>query len=141
LGVPLEYDNSIIYGRDFVRTLYSTFARGWPGVALLFMRLVIAVALATHAIVRLPRGAPTEPAALLWLSIVAGVFLLLGLWTPIAGAFMAIVALWRASSQSGDPWTYVLLATLCAALVFLGPGAWSIDAYLFGWKRIEFREK
>ena len=124
-----------------MRSLYSTFARGWPGVALLFMRLVIAVALATHAIVRLLRGSPTEPPALLWLSLVAGVFLLLGLWTPIAGAFMTIVALWRASSQPGDPWTYVLLATLCAALVFLGPGAWSIDAYLFGWKRIEFREK
>jgi hypothetical protein len=32
-----------------------------------------------------------------------------------------------------------LLAGLGAALALLGPGAWSVDARLYGWKRIEIR--
>jgi hypothetical protein len=32
---------------------------------------------------------------------------------------------------------YLLLATFGAALAMLGPGQWSVDARLFGWKRIE----
>jgi uncharacterized membrane protein YphA (DoxX/SURF4 family) len=32
--------------------------------------------------------------------------------------------------------THILLATLGTAVALLGPGAWSVDARLFGWKRI-----
>jgi hypothetical protein len=32
--------------------------------------------------------------------------------------------------------THVLLGTLGAAVALVGPGAWSVDARLFGWKRI-----
>ena len=32
---------------------------------------------------------------------------------------------------------YWLVAAICTALELLGPSAWSIDARLFGWKRID----
>ena len=75
------------------------------------------------------------------LAIVAGLLLLAGLWTPIAGTFVAVIKLWSAISHPQDPWTYILIGTLGAALALLGPGAWSGDARLFGWKRIDIPDR
>jgi uncharacterized membrane protein YphA (DoxX/SURF4 family) len=66
----------------------------------------------------------------------AAMLLLLGLWTPIAGVLMAVAELCLAFSHPTDPWMHILLGTLGAALAMLGPGAWSVDARLFGRKRI-----
>jgi uncharacterized membrane protein YphA (DoxX/SURF4 family) len=74
----------------------------------------------------------------------AGILLLIGLWTPVAGALAAIVkvsiAFWRYFSHSGDPWILIAQAVLGAVLAMVGPGAWSIDARLFGRKRIDIPE-
>jgi putative oxidoreductase len=67
----------------------------------------------------------------------AGILLIAGLWTPIAGTLVTLIELWSLFSQAGDPWIPILLGTLGAAQAMLGPGAWSVDARLFGWKRID----
>jgi putative oxidoreductase len=67
----------------------------------------------------------------------AGILLVLGLWTPVAGVVIAIVEAWIALSGTCDPLIPVLLGTLGATLAIIGPGAWSIDARLFGRKHIE----
>jgi hypothetical protein len=46
------------------------------------------------------------------------------------------VALWIVLSVDGDPWMAITLATLGGPLAMIGPGAWSIDAQLFGRKHI-----
>jgi uncharacterized membrane protein YphA (DoxX/SURF4 family) len=74
------------------------------------------------------------------LSIGLGLLLLVGLWTPVAGTLLAVEALWNVFS-SGHSWRWILLATLGAALALIGPGAWSIDAQLFGWRRLEIRDR
>jgi uncharacterized membrane protein YphA (DoxX/SURF4 family) len=70
-----------------------------------------------------------------------GILLLTGLWTPIVGALVAVDELWIAlsvySSQRDGPWIHILLAVLTAGVAMLGPGAWSIDARLFGRKRFD----
>jgi uncharacterized membrane protein YphA (DoxX/SURF4 family) len=72
-------------------------------------------------------------------AIVGGIFLLAGLWTPLTGTILATDELWIAlsvySSERHGQWIHILLAVLTAGIAILGPGAWSIDAHLFGRKR------
>lgn len=105
------------------------------------MRLVAATVLVEQGVSRLQGGAPVTLATLAILGMGAAVLLLAGLWTPVVGALAALVELCNVVSRPGDPWIYILLGTLGISLALLGPGAWSIDARLFGWKRIDLRDR
>ena len=102
------------------------------------MRVVVGSALIVRAGLRLWSDLPpmnvTVPAVLL---IGAGILLIVGLWTPIVGTSIALIEIWKMLTVAGDKWVWLLLGTAGAALAMLGPGLWSIDARLFGWKRIE----
>jgi len=72
---------------------------------------------------------------------VAGILLLVGLWTPVAGTMITIVELWMVCSSTGGLGIPIILATLGATLAMIGPGAWSIDAHLFGRKHFEIPQR
>lgn len=119
-----------------MRRLFSTFAHGAPGLGLLLFRLAVGIALASHAAVALRSGPPVGSTVLNVLAGVVGILLLLGLWTPVAGTLLVVVASLSVAMHPADPWNCIFLGTLGAVLALVGPGAWSVDAYLFGWKRI-----
>jgi putative oxidoreductase len=73
--------------------------------------------------------------------IIASALVFVGLWTPVSGCLVTALALWAFIVKSGDPWSNVLLAAMGAALSMIGPGVWSLDARLFGWRRIVIRDR
>jgi uncharacterized membrane protein YphA (DoxX/SURF4 family) len=110
------------------------------------MRLVAGITLISRGIVGLWGDPQIERAILQILSTGAGILLLAGLRTPVAGVLAAAIELWHifarhTFAQPGDALTHIMLATLAIALALVGPGAWSVDARLFGWKRIDIRSR
>jgi uncharacterized membrane protein YphA (DoxX/SURF4 family) len=98
--------------------------------------MVVGITLIDRGVTSLWSNPPILLTVLSVLTIGAGLLLLIGLWTPVAGTLVAVIELWKIFLHVGDPWIYILLGTLGAALAMLGPGALSVDARLFGWKRI-----
>jgi putative oxidoreductase len=105
------------------------------------MRVVLGIALIAHSVTRLWGDPPMLLTVLSVLLIGAGLLLLAGLWTPIAGTLVAAIEAWKIFLLPEDLWVYILLGTLGAALAMLGPGTWSADARLFGWKRVELPDR
>ena len=123
-----------------MQRLYSTFARGWPGTGLVLLRFGAGILLIYFAIESLTASREFVRSVLDAVAGLGGIMLMIGLWTPVAGIVVAAAQLWiflsQPFSQHRYPFAHILLVVLGAALAMLGPGAWSIDARLFGRKRV-----
>ena len=113
------------------------FPNGWPGRGLLLLRVVVVVILIHDGVAALIGVPQRESIALQVIAAIAGVFLLVGLWTPITGALVALTELWVALTGTDHLRSTLLLAAMGIAIAILGPGALSIDAHLFGRKRLD----
>jgi hypothetical protein len=112
------------------------FAGSWPGAGLLLLRLVVGSVVVVRAGSKLWAGAPLH-ATLTSASLAAsGLLLIAGLWTPLAGAVVAVFETSHVLTTRPDRLACLLAGTVGGALAMLGPGRWSVDARLFGWKRI-----
>jgi uncharacterized membrane protein YphA (DoxX/SURF4 family) len=108
-----------------LRRLFPIFLRGRPAIGLLLLRTGIAAAVVssdhwTH---------PVES--------IASVLIAIGVWTPVSGMLVALTQLWYVVTDERTPSLAGLLAVTAVALLCTGPGAWSIDARLYGMRRIE----
>ena len=100
-------------------------------------RFLAGGALLYYGAIALPEVAHFELAVPQMVGAVCGILIVAGLWTPLAGTVAAAVELWIALFQPKDMWTSIALAALAASLAMIGPGAWSVDARLFGRKQID----
>ena len=107
----------------------------------MFLRAATAIASVQHGMAGLLTAPQPAQLILKLLATSSAALLLLGFWTPVAGVLMAVAELGLAYSHSADPSMHILLGTLGAALAMLGPGAWSLDARLFGRKRIHIPQR
>ena len=123
------------------RRSFSAFPDGWPGHGLLLLRLTLGLPLIycgtadlaahLHSIPNLAAG-------------IAGIFLISGLFTPIAGAIIVLDQAWMAFSPAfandGERSIRLFLAAVSASVAMLCPGALSMDARRFGRKVFEVGE-
>jgi putative oxidoreductase len=127
-------------GRYALQRLFSTFPDGWPGLGLLLLRAGFSSHLIFIAISDLS-SRPSDPAIVSpnFLAVAGGALLLVGLWTPVVGSLVAAAEVWIALSlhslHQEHMWVHLCLALTSVSLAMLGPGAWSIDARLFGRRR------
>ena len=120
-----------------MRRLFSTFAHGWPGAGLLLLRLVIAVALVYQVTVTLRTEHTLQSASIAILTTIIAILLLVGVWTPISGTLTAPIELRNIFAHVDNPWMCIFLGALGISIALIGPGAWSVDARRYGWKRID----
>ena len=123
-----------------MRRLFSSFARGWPGIGLLLLRIVCGGFLVIDGIEKCQAGQPIGVLIAGLFAIVDGALLVTGLWTPITGPLVIAVSAWGILVQHQDPHPGILLAAIGGALGLVGPGALSLDARLFGWKRLDLEK-
>jgi len=120
-----------------MQRLFSTFPNGRPGCGLLLLRLTCGAALWISTATQLG-GWPFD--AIAWMRLIAclaAVLVLAGLWTPLAASCLAMLLVALAVTGDTSASTPIIVAPIAASLVLLGPGAWSIDARLYGRKRID----
>lgn len=138
--------------------LYSRFPGGSVGWALLLLRLIDGIGLIAEGVLVFGLGPHTgvsEPVGglLLGLGLVAtAIVLILGLRTFFAGNAAAVLTLGAAlygsfDLQGTESWRDVGLV-LCAvvfvlstSLALLGPGGYSLEARLSGWKVIKLSSR
>jgi putative oxidoreductase len=120
-----------------LQRLFSTFAEGWPGAGLLLQRVLTSAVLFYFGGMHLVESTTLTPSLPHIIAAIAGVLLLFGLWTPLAGTVIAIVEVWIFLARLGNPLIAIMLGSLAATVAMIGPGVWSIDAQLYGRKRIE----
>jgi putative oxidoreductase len=123
-----------------VRRSFSNFARGWPATGLLVIRSLVGLTVINHEIRLLLRSPLELSSAISVALILSGILLIIGLWTPIA-AILAGVLQVPNSLHCVDPWMCLRLGIFASALAMVGPGGWSVDARLFGWKRLEVPQR
>lgn len=106
---------------------------------MLLLRVAVGVTTLVNSIVALLSEPGSAAAWALGLVGVGPSLILIGLWTPVGGALLVLTQLWITVRDTGIPASGVLATAIALSLIMLGPGAWSVDARLYGRKRIEVR--
>ncbi len=108
----------------------SAFSFGLPGIAILLLRVVIGLTLLAHGI---SSGFSLQSS----IQVLSGVMLSLGFITPLAAAAAVIQTMWIMPAGPFDGRISLVFGiAILLAIVLQGPGAYSLDARIFGRREI-----
>jgi uncharacterized membrane protein YphA (DoxX/SURF4 family) len=127
-----------------VQRLFAMFPTGSPGVGLIVLRLAVALALVVHGASCLAGEASLGTSVVAVTAALTAGLLLIGLVTPFAGALAAVLGIglamaWLPAPTPNAfevPLTAAVVVSAATAIALLGPGAFSMDAALFGRREI-----
>jgi putative oxidoreductase len=122
-----------------VRRLFSNFASGFSGLGLL-IRIAAGTSLIVDGAAALHSGWPGLPLIFGALEVGGGAMLAGGVWTPIAGFVAVTATISQILLHHENPYAGTLLSAMAAGLALVGPGAFSVDAWLFGLKKIDIEK-
>lgn len=128
---------SIILRGGEMQRLFTTFAGGFPGIGLLIQRLLVGGIVTSLGWYHLPMPMLNASNTPYLIADLAGAFIVLGLWTPVAGIAMAAAQVWLMPSRSGSLTIEIAVAVIGLTLALIGPGHWSVDARIFGRRHIQ----
>jgi putative oxidoreductase len=118
-----------------MQRLFSTFPNSWPGAGLLILRLAAGFSLLGLDYMTIGLG-DVATVLLRCVALAVAVLLLLGFGTPFAAVGEAAIQVGIMTLEGRYNSSAVIATALGVALAMLGPGAWSLDARVFGRKRI-----
>lgn len=129
-----------------LQRLFSTFPGSWPGFALLLLRVIVGVTAIVQGVLYVSRGGSVTATAVFSLMLLAitGVCLLIGFLTPIVSVLAGVACIASTISllpaPTGNlfdgPLVSLEMMVMAVAVALLGPGAFSLDARLFGRREI-----
>lgn len=118
-----------------MQKLFSAFPSSWPGVGLFLLRGFVSVTLISRTVAYIAQ-AKVSPIGwvVIGLSFASAACLFAGFMTPLISTAVAIGASVLAISGFVSPPFAVI--TLAVTIALLGPGAFSLDARMFGRREI-----
>jgi uncharacterized membrane protein YphA (DoxX/SURF4 family) len=126
---------------------FSGFPTGYPGFALLLLRLVVGGGASSQAwlLMIANHGAVNMSVVVALVVCVIGAALIIGLMTPIASVLLAAGGLFLTLDASilghlslfESGMARLEFIVMSVALIFLGPGTLSLDARLYGRREIK----
>ncbi len=126
-----------------MQRLFSAFPDSLPGLGLLLLRIVVGVTAVLQGGTHLTTVANLTlgPCVVAGLAIASGAAVLIGFLTPFTGVALGLSVLlfWFPSPARGlflDRMTALLIIADAIAIALLGPGAFSVDARIFGRREV-----
>ncbi len=126
---------------------FSGFPTGYPGFALLLLRLVVGGTTSAQACLAIAasHGAVQISVVVALFALVIGLALSIGFMSPIASVVLAAGALSLTIRSSVAPQLLLFesgmarldFIVMSVALIFLGPGSFSLDARLYGRREVK----
>jgi hypothetical protein len=135
-----------VNGRFPLRRLFSSFPGGKPGIGLLLLRAAVGGSASAMGMLYLSGLMQRGPllGAVASVLILSGAALMIGFMAPLASLFVGLCGSGMVLSRvPGLPFSLVgarlvalIIVIVAIGIALLGPGAYSVDSYLFGRREI-----